>query len=275
MGREIVRLLGARGTHAVRVLTRDPMKAAVLASTQVEIIAGEISNASSLAGAMRNVERALVIPPNLYDQAEVEGLIYRTARRVGVSHVLKLSTVKADVSSSCRFFNQHAIAEEYLKGSGMGATILRSNSLMQNLRWFTHEIKSRSTISLPMGDAKTAPVDLRDLAAVSVAVLSGKTRDGVTYNITGSEKLSFAEIAKELSKAIGKEVKYRDVEPAQFFNTLIRSGVPSWYAKAVAAAWAVAREGSPQITDVVLKVAKKNPITFEQFTRDYADAFVC
>jgi len=275
LGREAVRLLSASGIRQVRVLVRDPVKAVSLASTTVEIILGDIRDSKSLYRAMRNVGHVFVIPPNIHDQAEVEGLIYHTARRAGVSHVVKLSTVKADVNSTCRFFREHAIAEGYLKGSGVGFTILQPNSYMQNLLWFAQEIKSRGTFSLPMGDAQTAPVDVRDVACVAAAVLSEEIHGGVTYSITGPQKFSFADVAKELSTTMGREVKYRDVAPADFLAMLIRSGVPSRYAREVTAAWGVAREGKPTITDVVLKIARKKPRTFEQFSRDYANAFVC
>jgi uncharacterized protein YbjT (DUF2867 family) len=109
LGLEVVKLLPANGTHMVRVLVRDPEKAAVLASRGVEIISGGITNTDSLGRAMRNVERVFVRPPNVPDQAEMEGRIYRTARLAGVHHILKLSTVKADVNSPCGLFKEHAI----------------------------------------------------------------------------------------------------------------------------------------------------------------------
>lgn len=170
-------------------------------------------------------------------------------------------------------YDENREQEFYRQSSGLGATILRANSFMQNFLWFAAEIKSRSTLSLPMGEAKTAPVDIRDVAAVAAATLSGPAQAGVTYNITGPEKLSLAEIAAELSTAIRKDIKYCDVAPAEFLDTLILSGLPNWYARAVAAAWAVARKEEPKISDVVSEVVKKNPISFEQFTRDYASAF--
>jgi uncharacterized protein YbjT (DUF2867 family) len=275
LGLEAVRLLCASAVHRIRVLVRDPEKAAVLASRGVEIISGAITDTNSLGRAMRNVDRVFVIPPNIDNQAEVEGRIYRAAILAGVHHIVKLSTMKAEMNSACCFFKEHASAEEYLKRSGVEFTILRSNSFMQNLLWFAREINLRSTFSLPMGDAQTAPVDVRDVGAVAAAVLSEEIHGGVTYSITGPQKFSFADVAKELSTAMGREVKYRDVAPADFLAMLIRSGVPSWYARAVTAAWGVAREGKPTITDVVLKIARKKPITFEQFSRDYANAFVC
>ena len=275
VGLEVVRQFSANGTRGVRVLVRHPEKVAALAGRGVEIISGDITDTDSLGRAMRNVERALVIPPNVPGQAEMEGRIYRTARLAGVHHIVKLSTVKADVNSPCCFFKEHAIAEEYLRGAGVGFTILGSNSFMQNLLWFAKEIKSKSTFSLPMGDAKTAPVDVRDVAAVAVAVLSGGGHGGAAYSITGPQELSFAEMAKELSTALGREVKYCDLAPTEFVEMLILSGVPSWHARAVAAAWSVARKERPRVTDDVAEITKKDPITFEQYTRDYADAFAC
>jgi uncharacterized protein YbjT (DUF2867 family) len=272
LGRETVKLLSTSGRHKVRVLVRDPAKAAAFPG--VEIVTGEMTDADSLAQAMRGIKRVFAIPPNIREQSEMESCIYRAARRAAVSHIVKLSTVKANVHSPCHFFQQHAIAEESLKTSGVAFTILRSNSFMQNLLWFAKEIKSESRFSLPMGAAKTAPVDVRDVAAVASAILTGEAQHDVTHNISGPEKLSFAEIADRLSAVIGKRIEYRDIVPAEFLNMLVRSGIPGWYAEAVTASWTVARQGEPILTDSVSALAKKSPITFEQFARDYADKFM-
>lgn len=274
LGREAVRLLAAGGAHKVRVLVRDASKAAATAGAGVEIVAGGMTDADSLARALTGVECVFVIPPNVRGQAEVEGRIYRAARRAAVGHVVKLSTVKADANSPCYFFKEHALAEERLKASGVGFTILRSNSFMQNLLWFAKEIKSKGGFSLPMGDAKTAPVDIRDVAAVASAVLTGRAPHGATYNISGPEKLSFAEIAQKLSAATGKRIEYRDIPPAEFLNMLIQSEMPRWRARAVTASWTVARRGEPVVTGAVLGLTKRPPVTFEQFARCYADNFV-
>ena len=274
LGRETVKLLSTSGTHKVRVLVRDPAKAAAFPDTGVEIVTGEMTDADSLAQAMRGVKRVFAIPPNIHDQADMESCIYRAARRADVSYIVKLSTVKADVNSPCHFFRQHAIAEEWLKTSGVAFAILRSNSFMQNLLWFAKEIKSKSRFSLPMGVAKTAPVDVRDVAAVASAILTGEARHDTTYNISGPEKFSFAEIANRLSAVTGKRIEYRDIAPAEFLDMLLRSGIPDWYAEAVTTSWTVARQGEPMLTDSVSALAKKSPITFEQFARDYADTFM-
>ena len=271
LGRETVRLLSASGPKKVRVLVRENANAAAFTGTSVEILTGEMTDENSLAHAMHDVDRVFTIPPNVRDQAEMENRIYQAARRAGVDYIVKLSTTKADINSPCYFFKQHAIAEECLKASGVGFTILRSNSFMQNLLWFANDIKAKSTFSLPMGVAKTAPVDIRDVAAVASAILTGEAHHGAAYNISGPEKLSFADIAQRLSAATGRQIEYRDIAPAEFLSMLIGAGIPGWYAEAVTASWTIARQGKPILTNAVSALTKKPPITFEQFARDHAD----
>ena len=278
LGRETVKVLAASGTQQVRVLVRDRAAAAAFIASGIEIVTGEMTDAASVAQALRNVECVFTIPPNVRDQAEMESNIYQAARRAGVKHIVKLSTVKADPDSPCYFFQQHALAEDRLKDSGAGFTILRSNSFMQNLLWFANEIKTKDSFSLPMALAQTAPVDIRDVARVASTILSAIHTDeahhGATWNISGPEKLSFTEIAQTLSAATGKQIEYRDIEPKQFLQKLLRAGLPGWYAEAVTASWRVAREGEPIVTDVVAALTKRPPITIAQFARDYAEAFI-
>lgn len=284
LGRETVKLLAASGTQKVRLLVRDraaiagPAKTADYVKTAfndagVEIVTGEMTDADSLTQALRNVERVFTIPPNVRDQADMESRIYQAARRAGVKHIVKLSTVKADPDSPCYFFQQHALAEAQLKASGVTFTILRSNSFMQNLLWFANEIKTKGSFSLPMGVAKTAPVDIRDVATIASTILRSEAHHGATYNLSGPEKLSFTEIAQQLSAATGKQIEYHAIEPAEFLQMLLRAGIPGWYAEAVTASWNVARQGEPIVTDVVAALTKKPPLTFAQFAKDHAKIF--
>lgn len=274
LGRETVKLLAASGRQKVRVLVRDRAKAAAFSGAGVEIVTGEMTDAASLAQALHDVERVFTIPANVRDQAEMESRIYRAAQRVGVSHIVKLSTVKADPKSPCYFFQQHALAEQSLKDSGVAFTILRCNSFMQNLLWFAAEIRTKGRFCLPMGAAKTAPVDIRDVAAVASTILDADAPQTNTYNLSGLEKLSFPEIAQTLSAATGKQIEYRDVMPSEFLQILLHAEIPDWYAEAVTASWSVARAGEPIITNVIAEVTKKPPLTFAQFARDYAYSFI-
>ncbi|MBW4621354.1 MAG: SDR family oxidoreductase [Cyanosarcina radialis HA8281-LM2] len=266
VGSQLVELLWQNNIQ-VRLLVRTP-EAASLSLLGISVIVGDLDRPQDLDVALCGCNRLISIPPNTLSQAEQEIRLFEAAKRAGVDRIVKLSTAKANRSSACHFFQQHAIAEDYLQQLGTPFTILRSNSFMQNFLWFAREIKTRGTLSLPMKDAKTAPVDIRDLARVAHRVLTTGDRDSKTYNVTGSEMLSLSAIAEKLS-AYAKKITYIDVAPDDFKQTLLQSGLPQWYAEAIVASWQIASEGQPLVTDTVFETTGRRAIKFDRFVRDY------
>ena len=257
----------------VKMLVRNSKKAASLQSLGASICIGDLNQLDCLDIALQGCDRLVSIPPNTINQAEQEIQLYQIAKLTGIQHIVKLSTVKADLESPCQFFKQHAIAEQYLKKSGIKFTILQSNSFMQNFLWFTHEIKTKGTLSIPMEDAKTAPIDICDVVHVGVAILKGGGHESKTYNLTGSELLSLQEIAEKLSAVTHQKITYVSASPFAFKQILIRAGVPEWFAEAVVMSWQVASQGKPTITDTITKIGKQQPITFDEFAWDYKAVF--
>jgi uncharacterized protein YbjT (DUF2867 family) len=258
-----------RSGNPVRVLVRNPRTAANLQALGASVCVGDLNHLDRLDAAVQGCDRVFSIPPNTLNQSEQEIQLFQAAKRASVRHVVKLSSVKSDPKSPCQFFRQHAIAEEYLKQSGIEFTILQSNSFMQNFLWFTHEMRTKGTLSLPMKDAKTAPIDVRDVVNVASEVLTGEGHQGKTYNVTGSERLSLQEIAAKFSAIANQKITYIDVSSLDFKLTLLQFGVSEWFADAISASWRVASEGQPTLTDVVIQIGRKQPITFDQFAQNY------
>lgn len=80
-------------------------------------------------------------------------------------------------------------------------------------------------------DSEVSPVDIRDIAALAVAVLTGSDHEGKKYVITGPEALTYSAVAEKLSEAIGKKVSYVDVPLATAKKTLLDGGAPEWKAR--------------------------------------------
>lgn len=257
----------------VRVLTRNPQKVANLQACGVSVVLGDFTQLSTLSTALSGCDRLVSIPPNTLNQAEQEIQLFKAAKCAGIQQVVKLSTVKANLESTCHFFKQHAIAENYLKQSGVRFTILQSNSFMQNFLWFMPEMRTQGTLSLPMKEAKTAPVDIRDVVRVAHVVLTREDDEGKTHNITGLEMPSLKDIAEQLSAAVIKKITYINASPCDFKRTLLQAGLHEWYAEAIVASWQVASEGQPTVTNVVAEITGRRPIAFEQFVQDYERVF--
>jgi uncharacterized protein YbjT (DUF2867 family) len=273
VGIQLVELLW-QANLPVRVLARTPEAAASLSLLGISVILGDLDRPNDLHTPLSGCDRLISIPPNTINQAEQEIRLFEAAKRGGIDRIVKISTSKANPRSTCHFFQQHALGEDYLQQMGTPFTILRSNSFMQNFLWFAREIETRGTISLPMKDAKTAPVDIRDLAEVAYRILTTGDRDSKTYNVTGSEMLSMSAIAEKLSICANKKITYIDVASDDFKQTLFQVGLPQWYAEAVVASWQIASEGHPIVTDTVFETTGKQPIAFDRFIRDYQGTFL-
>lgn len=273
-GSDIVKQLAQAGAKGVRVMVRSPAKASAFEQHGFEIVQGDFDNRESLDAALAGVERALMLPPPDPQMVERQSNFIKAARRAGTSHVVKLSAIGADASAAGGFSRWHGESEEELKASGLRWTMLRPNFFMQNLLGSAQTISGQGVFYQPVGDAVASFVDARDIAAVAAGVLLEEGHEGKTYTITGPEALSFHEVADKLSEATGKKVTYVNLSPEDFRKGLLGAGLPEWLADALGMLNAMLAAGkAAAVTRVVEEVAKKEPITFDRFARDYAQAF--
>ena len=154
------------------------------------------------------------------------------ARREG-PHVVKFSGIGADPDSPVEIMRQHGETDAQARRLGPPYTILRPNSFYQNLLWSAGSIRDQGAFYQPMGDARQSLVDVRDIADVAVAALTQAGHEGKTYEITGPESLTYAEVAGTLSAVLGKPVKYVDVPPEAALDAMLKAGMPEWNARAV------------------------------------------
>lgn len=117
-------------------------------------------------------------------------------------------------------------------------------------------------------------MDVRDIAAVAVKLLTEAGHEGKIYEITGPESLSYADIAAKLSRVLGKPVRYVDVPPDAARQSMLQAGMPAWNADAVTELYGAFAGGNfDHTTDTVERLTGRPPITFEQFARENAAAF--
>jgi hypothetical protein len=80
------------------------------------------------------------------------------------------------------------------------------------------------------------------------------------------QQLSWHDIAANLSRRLGREIKYMDVPPEAAKQSLMQTGLPEWQADAILALLADLKAGRfAKLTDTVEKIGHKTPITLEQF----------
>ncbi len=273
VGSEVVKQLAATGAP-LRALVRNPEKAAAIRRLGVELVHGDFDKPETLDAALAEAEKVFLLSSPHPRQVELHGNLIEAARRSGVRHIVKLSAIGAAAESPARFLRWHWQTEKQLGQSGIAYTHLRLHYFMQNTLGFAATVASQGAIYVPMKDARIGMVDVRDVAAVAVATLTEDGHAGKTYDVTGPEALSFAQVAEKLSAALGKKVAHVEVTPAVAKQGMMAAGLPEMLADGVLELYADWNGGgAAHVTGVVAAVGKVQPHTFGQFVREFAPAF--
>jgi uncharacterized protein YbjT (DUF2867 family) len=145
---------------------------------------------------------------------------------------------------------------------------------MQGLLNFRQSIKEQNAFFAAAGEGRVSAVDIRDLADVAVAALTGSRHNDKRYSLTGPEALTFGKMAKQLSVALGRTIKFINVAPEAMREALVGLGFPAWQAEGLLEEFAMYRKGeAADIESGVLEVLNRAPRSFENFAHDYAPLF--
>ena len=125
-----------------------------------------------------------------------------------------------------------------------------------------------------MSDAAVSLVDVRDIAAVAAKALVDAEHHGKIYDITGPKALTHAEMAEQLSQALGRTITFVDIPKAAMRDAELELGMPQWQADGLAEDYAHYRRGeASSVSSAILDVTGLPPRPFADFARDHARAF--
>jgi uncharacterized protein YbjT (DUF2867 family) len=273
VGGEVVRALLARGVR-VRALARDATKAAPLAALGAEVAVGDLADPDSLARALAGVERAFLASALDPRQVELQGNFVEAARRARLALVVKLSGLGTAPESPLASGRWHARTERDLERSGVPWTFLRPPYFLQNALRMAPVVAATRTLPNPLGCARVAGVDVRDVAAVAVAALSTDAHAGKAYAVTGPEALTFSEMADAISAAIGRPVTCVAVSPRASRERMLAAGMPEWHAEALTEFSAyLGAGGGAEVADTVGRLTGRPARRFAALAREHAALF--
>jgi uncharacterized protein YbjT (DUF2867 family) len=273
VGSEVIKRLSAQGKE-VRAVTRDLQKAGAHRLPHVQFVKADFDDPDSMRLACAGVERAFLLT-NSTERAEKQQIDFvRVAQKSGVRHIVKLSQLHADVKSPGRFLRYHAAVEAAVQSAGMTFTFLCPNLYMQGVLNFRQSIKEKSAFFAAAGEARISALDVRDLADVAAGALSSSDHDNKSYSLTGPEALTFGEMAKQLSAALGRTIAFVDVPPEAMRESLAVLGLPPWQADGLLEEFAMYRRGEAAgVESGVFQALSRRPRSFAEFARDYASLF--
>ena len=216
----------------VRALSRDADRARSALGPDVDVVAGEWSEASVLDRALDGVDHVFLAVGTTPGQDELEKLVIDAADRSAARpHVVKLSTYGADKAGSelppYQVAAWHRSSEAHLQATGLPATVLRPNAYMDNLLASAGTIAGQDALYSSTGQGRVSMVDTRDVADVAVAVLTTPGHEGLAYPITGGRAVDSAAIVEVLTRVLGRDISFVPVDEATVEGALSGLGIPS------------------------------------------------
>lgn len=266
--------MAAKPGSAVQVFVRGEDKARAFRERGLTAFVGDFDKPETLPPALEGVDKLFLLSDASPRQVRMQGNMVEAARRAGVRHLVKLSASCAAPDLLAPIKRWHGETERQIERSGIPYTFLRPNCFMQNMFKWSRSIREQGFFKMPVGDALVSQVDARDIAATAAAALSTDGHEGQTYEITGSEALSFEEVAEHFSSILGKPVSYKRVSYEESRRHMIETGMEEWRAYAVTETYRFMAAGNAaHVSDTVTRVLGREPISCRQFIEDYAEAF--
>jgi uncharacterized protein YbjT (DUF2867 family) len=274
IGSVLVEKLAAAKVPA-RALVRNSEKAARIEQLGLETSLGDLEQPDTLRAALDGIEKVFLLSAPEQRQAELQSNLIQAAKSAEVRHIVKLSAIGVGSGlESISLGRLHRQTEEEIERSGIAYTHLRPNGFMQNSFMFANTIRTQNAFYAPLGDARVSYVDARDVSAVAFRTLTEEGHENRAYEITGPEALSYYDMAREFSSALGREVKYVEVPMEAARNAMLGMGMQEWLVGALVELFNFYGEGrADKVTDAVRQVTGNEPTTFAQFAGDYSQTF--
>jgi uncharacterized protein YbjT (DUF2867 family) len=268
VGSRIVDLLVQDGRQ-VRATTH--RREAVGNRNGIERMYFDAATGQGLEAVFEGVDRAfLMVPPGFADHYKVLAPLIAEARRRGLERVVLMTAMGANLADT-----PFRKAEEALKASGLGYAIVRPNWFMQNFNTFwLAGIRDEGVIRLPVGKGRTSFIDARDIAAVAAQLLTAPQLEDIELDVTGPTALDHDEVARILSMATNRPVRFENVEPEVLGKGLVAAGVPADYAAFLLQILALVKQNhAARVTPTVRDVLGREPIGFGQYAREHRELF--
>jgi uncharacterized protein YbjT (DUF2867 family) len=122
------------------------------------------------------------------------------------------------------------------------------------------------------GDAQTAAVHERDLAAVAARVLCEDGHHGRDYVLTGPASLTQRDHVALIGDAIGRKLVFDEVSPDDARRGIL-AGWPSWAADMLLSAYGAAVNPPALVTTTIEEITSTPARSFRQWSMDHVTDF--
>jgi len=277
-GRKTVKFLIEAGAEVRAFVHREDERSVALAAQGAEVLRGDLLDFEGVRAALEGTHGAYFVYPIMQGILQATAYFAQAAKEAGVGAVVNMSQISARREAKSHAAQDHWISEQIFNWSGVPVTHLRPTLFAEWALYWTDLIKS-GTLRLPFGTGKHAPIAAEDLARVITKILLAPVEHrGKVYPLYGEKEYSFAEIAAEIGKVIGKPVGYEQLDawtPKKLAASRPRSNHTDTLWQHFAE---IAKDHQNGIfagtNDLVERIAGKRPIGLPEFLEVNRDVFL-
>lgn len=196
LGRYVLPLVQPEA-DSVRVLSRH----AATVPAGVEHVARDLRSVDGLPDALTGIDTVLHLAGGASGDDHTTQNLVSAAEQQGVSHLVQISVVGADVMP-IGYFAMKDRAEQIVAGSSVPHTIVRVAQVSDLLLRAVRAMVKFPVVPVP-GGLRAQPVDVQDVA-VRLAALTLAAPAGRVPDLVGPEVLELGELLRSYAEAAGK-----------------------------------------------------------------------
>lgn len=239
---------------------------------KVKSVYFDFTDPSTFNSALEDIDRVFIMrPPYLGKPEDLKPFIDALKAKGGIKLVSFLSLLGVENNP----VPPHHKIEKYIEQANLPYCHIRPSFFMQNISGVhAFEIKHFNRIIVPVKKALTSFIDAEDIGEITAKVLSApELHQNRGYSITGPEAIDYWEVAKILSKQLGREIIYTNPKPSLAKKYWIEvRGLEKEYCTIMGMLYMMTRLGSAKkVTTVFEEIMGKKAQIFEQFVKKNLD----
>lgn len=255
-------------------LVRNKEKGESLRAKGINTITGDLSDLDSLRRAMEGMDKVFLLSATSPDLPLLHGNAAKIAKEKGIKHMVKISARGASVDAGFNIGQFHGKPEKEIRDLEIPYTFLQPHSFFQNLFFERQSIIEQNAIYASMGEGKIPMIDTRDIAAVAVKALLNDGYERKSFVLTGPAAISYGDIADELTRVLGRRIKYIVQSAAESYTAMLSWGMPEWLVDDMTSLNKIySANQATEVSPAVEQIIGKKPIGLRKFIIDFKKNF--
>jgi NADH dehydrogenase len=223
----------------LRLLVRDPARAGVHGSSEVEIVQGDVATPTSLEPAIRGCDTVIHLVAIIeetggatFDQVIHQGTVnvVNAAKVAGAKRFIYMSALGASDRQGFDYMQSKWRAEEAVKSSGLDWTIVRPSVIFGPGDGFINALAGvvRGFPIIPVvGDGQTRfqPISVKDVADAFTAIVGDPSTIGQTFELGGPDQLTYEQMLDVIAEKLGKKKRKVHV-PVSVMKSVVAVSAP-------------------------------------------------